>query len=341
MNAFLSMILFFSLILIFGCSMNSDITANNANISTISISSSPSDSENQANDKSILFSALPVGSSCIITQDSHDTWASWSPDDSLLAFISPISGLDNLYLIKINDLKLLETKEKNIYVAEYLTTQQTRSKYYIQKTFSSSYIIDGPEWSPNGKNILLRTYDCSSTKLGCKDFKLLIYDLDSGYSKTVFKSDVNIKLYCWLDNNIILLTTENDNKKIYRLDLTSAEKELVFQHKEEIEAFTLDNGALIIGTKNLIGNFNLGTKALEWYKLPFGFNGTRVNRYLRKIILTAPGKGGPAAGWYDLDSKATKLFLDSYDYEPSISNTKRYVAFISEGVGGIVVKRLQ
>src|SRR5215212_2609144 len=82
-----------------------------------------SDTSNyQTDNRSIPFSSLPVGSLCIITQDSHhDTWVSWSPDDSQLAFISPRSGQghDNLYVIRLNELKLLENKDENIYFAEY------------------------------------------------------------------------------------------------------------------------------------------------------------------------------------------------------------------------------
>lgn len=314
----------------------------------------PSDASNFQTNRSIPFSALPVGSLCIITQASHhDTWVSWSPDDTQLAFISPTSGgHDNLYVIRINELKLLKNKDNNlyfaednnIYVAEYLCTgrkiSKSISKSYITQKTHTKYTIDGPQWSPSGRYILVRSYDCS-TRRGCKDFKLLTYDLNSGATKTVLRADANMNIYCWLDDNAILIIAKNDNGRIYKLNLTSGKKELVFEHKKEIEGFTLDNGDLIIGTEDLIGIFNLKSRTTEWHKLPEEFGGTRINRYSRKIILTASGYGGPAAGWYDLDSKTTELFLDSYDYEPSLSNTKRYVAFISEGVGGIVVKRLQ
>jgi dipeptidyl aminopeptidase/acylaminoacyl peptidase len=341
------------LVFMAGCSRHSASNANNANTAAASPDGNATSSDGQAGEgksfdiapgaKSIAFADLPVGSSCLITQDSHDSWVAWSPDDSQLAFISAISGRDNLYLMKIADMKLLESREPGLYVAEYLTRPQGRSDYYIQKTSSNDYGIEGPEWSPDGKNILLHTYQCPadpSDDSDCKDYQLFVYNLANSSSKTVFKSDSALTLHCWLNNNVILFAVEGDDQKIYQLDLNTSKRDVLFDSEKKIEGFAVDKGDLLIATEDAIGTMNLATKAVKWDQLPAQFNGTQIGRSGRKFILTA-GEDDPAAGWYDLDTQATDLFMNSYDYEPTISNSKKDVAFISEGLNGIVIKRLQ
>lgn len=343
----LLLFIFAGLMILSGCSRHSANNTDNANGNATSSEAGQGDAA-KAFDiapgaKSISFADLPVGSSCLITQDSHDSWASWSPDDSQLAFISAISGIDNLYLLKIADMKLLESQEPNLYVAEYLTRPQARNESYVQKTFSTDYTIEGPEWSPDGKSILLHTYQCPadpSDDSDCKDYQLLVYNLADGSSKTVFKSDSALTLHCWLNNNAILLATENDDQKIYQLDLNTSKKDLLFDSQKTIEGFTVDKGDLLIATEDAIGTFNLAAKAIKWDQLPTEFKGTKIGRSGRKFILTAGGDD-PAAGWYDLDTQITETFMNTYDYEPTISNSRKYVAFISEGLNGIIIKRLQ
>jgi len=53
------------------------------------------------------------------------------------------------------------------------------------------------------------------------------------------------------------------------------------------------------------------------------------------------GPGGPAAGFVDLETQEEGRYFNSYDYEPTVSDNGEFVALISEGAGGILIKQLK
>src|SRR6476659_3558361 len=81
---------------------------------------------------------------------AHDKWASWSPDGSQIAFISDMSGEEELYVIAQDGSK----------PAEQLTHGGTAMRY-------------GPEWAPDGKRIAFSDKDGKVYILTLADKKLV------------------------------------------------------------------------------------------------------------------------------------------------------------------------
>jgi len=81
---------------------------------------------------------------------AHDKWASWSPDGSQIAFISDMSGEEELYVIA-----------------------QDGSKPAEQLTHGGNAMRYGPEWAPDGKRIAFSDKDGKVYILTLADKKLV------------------------------------------------------------------------------------------------------------------------------------------------------------------------
>ena len=81
---------------------------------------------------------------------AHDKWASWSPDGSQIAFISDMSGEEELYVIA-----------------------QDGSKPAEQLTHGGNAMRYGPEWAPDGKRIAFSDKDGKVYILTLADRKLV------------------------------------------------------------------------------------------------------------------------------------------------------------------------
>jgi tricorn protease len=136
-----------------------------------------------------IFSApIEKGPTRNLTHSSgaHDKWPSWSPDGSQIAFVSDMSGEEELYLIQQDGLK----------PAERLTTGGNAMRY-------------APEWAPDGKRIAFSD----------KDGKLYVLTLAD--KRVVEIADSNrgqIRDYVWSPRSNFLafsMPSENQFSSVY------------------------------------------------------------------------------------------------------------------------------
>src|SRR6185436_4923708 len=81
---------------------------------------------------------------------AHDKWANWSPDGSQIAFVSDMSGEDELYVIA-----------------------QDGSKPAEQLTHNGNAMRYAPEWAPDGKRIAFSDKDGKLYVLTLADRKIV------------------------------------------------------------------------------------------------------------------------------------------------------------------------
>ncbi|HEV2836013.1 MAG TPA: hypothetical protein VGW58_11880, partial [Pyrinomonadaceae bacterium] len=112
---------------------------------------------------------------------AHDKWANWSPDGSQIAFISDMSGEEELYVIAQDGAK----------PAEQLTRGGTAMRY-------------APEWAPDGKRIAFSD----------KDGKLYVLTLaDKKVTEIADSTRGQIRDYVWSPRgNFLAFTMANTNQ---------------------------------------------------------------------------------------------------------------------------------
>lgn len=267
-----------------------------------------------------------------LTSDSHDSWVDWSNDDESIFFISPKSGNNNLYQIQLNKIELTEVRP-NIFAASYLIDSLSAPPI-TRLTFEDEIIVESPISIPETDQLAFISYKCDPYP--CEEFSIKILDLIKSKVKTVLEESSSIFFYDFINENKLIYVTEASDSTIMELDLSTGVKTSFVSINSSISGLNIVDDKILIGAENGIHSLDIETKESEiiYSGQLFGSKISKVDNYLIGIL------PGPASGMVNLETKEATKFIDSYDYQPSVSNNKKYVAVISEGAMGILIKKL-
>jgi hypothetical protein len=267
-----------------------------------------------------------------LTRDSHDSWVDWANDDESIFFISPESGNNNLYQIQLNEIELTEVRP-NIFAASYIIDSLSSSPI-TQLTFEDEIIVESPLSIPETNSVAFITYKCDPYP--CEEFGIKTLDLNTNEVEMVLEETSSIFFYDFIDDDKLIYVTEESDSTIMELNLSTGVKASFASIGTSISGLNIVDGKILIGSES--GVFSLDTETKESEIIYFGqLFGSKISKVGNYLIGILPG---PASGMVNLESKETTKFIDSYDYQPSVSNNNKFVAIISEGAMGILIKAL-
>jgi|TARA_B110000037_G_C17006562_1_gene459499 Tol biopolymer transport system component len=269
---------------------------------------------------------------CQITRVSHDSWVDWSINDDYIVYISPQSGNNNLYRIKIADLELTKV-QSGFYAASYLLDSLAKNPTE-QITFETERTVECPVIVPNSNKVAYRSYFCNES-YECLDFDLRIYDFKTKESKTIFKEEMY--LFDFIDSERLLFVPHNNDSIIKELNIKTGKTSTFKTFDFKVTALQIHSGKLLINSSNGIYSIDLIKKDLE-KKYSGKIFATRLTIVDQKLVATLPG---PASGIIDLNTNTETKLFNAYDYEPTLSNDNKFVAVISERALGILIKRIK
>lgn len=275
---------------------------------------------------------LNVNDVCQITQASHDSWIDWTTNDDYIVYISPESGKNNLYRIKVDDLPLTELKS-GFYGASYLL--DTLAKHPTEQlTFETKRIVESPVVLPNSNKVAFKTYFCNDS-YECLDFDLRVYDFDTKKTTIIYKDKVY--LYNFINSENLLFVSHDNDSSIKELNLKTGVTSDFMSFDFSVTALQVHGDEVLINSSYGIYSIDLQKKELvNIYKGKIF--GTRLAIVDQNLIATLPG---PASGFINLKTNEETKYFNTYDYEPSVSNSNIFVAVISEGASGILIKRIK
>lgn len=269
-----------------------------------------------------------------ITSDSHDSWVDWSNNDKSIFFISPKTGNNNIYRIHLNEITFVELKP-GFFAAKYLI-DSTATAPIKQITFETERIVESPVSIPNINQVAFITYLCESYECGNFDVKIL--DLNENEAQTILLEEESpIYFYDFIDENRLLYVSENSDSTLMEVNISTGQKTSFKSLGFPISALNVDSENILVGSPEGIYSVDIESKEL---KLVYDGKllGSRISKAAQNLIGTLPG---PAAGMVNIETNEQTKFVDSYDYQPSLSNNKKFVAIISEGAGGILIKKIE
>lgn len=292
---------------------------------------------------------MPVGASIILTSDSHDTWAAWSPDGTTLAFISSQTDPAGLVLLNVPALAVTKAPQAGLYVASYLVDRSAPRPY---RTFppEEGRTVDGPLWLPDGAALLVRTYACvdyaqispqdmmSEGFAPCKDFRLDTVRVVDGTTRRGVS--VEAKRYTLAPNGTLRMVAEHRPTVVDALDASGGSPREVYRAVEPIVALTYSDSLLVIAQESKVVALDERTGQTRDVA-DLRTTGSTLQMDGPVLYLTLSAQGSPAASTFHTGTRQSRPLLGPYDYDPVLSPDRRWVAFLSEAAGGIVLQRLR
>ncbi len=269
---------------------------------------------------------------CLITRSYHDSWIDWSNDDKYIVYISPAAGNNNLYRIPLDSIHLVET-QNNFFVANYLL-DPTIDIPMQQITFERDRYIDSPIFLPETNAVAYQTHFKYSPN-GFFDYDIRVYDFKIEKTKIIYKGE--LLFFDFIDSDTMLFVNKIDKNTLQKLTISTGEITSFVTLAHTIEGLQFDSDHLLIKSSNGIYTLDLKT---QQFKLIYDRKifATRMLLNDNQLFATFPG---PASGMVDIKSKNYITFFNATDYEPSLSNNKKFVAAISERSLGILIKRVE
>ena len=299
---------------------------------------------NPAGDKFVFFTtkdARPTLSILDLTSDEIENEirfdslgqifnASWSPDGNSIVFSALSGGFSNLFLYNLNSKKLTE-----------LT--------------NDAYAEMQPEWSPDGKEIVLVT-DRFTTKLDSLDigdYQIALFNPQTKEFKQLnnFKNAKNINPQWSKDgNSIYFLSDQNGITNIYKLNLQNNDVEQLTNLYTGVSGITSLSPALSVENNRIIysayeyGKYNIYSldstqnkteiETADLQKLyPGSLPPEERNDSMLVANLNNPSMNLPAKDNFDLSNYDASLSLTGV-MQPSVGvGIDRYGANVGGGVG--------
>jgi len=276
--------------------------------------------------------SLSNGAIVQLTRSYHDSWIDWANDDESIFFISDESGNNNLYQMYLDEIELTEVKPE-IFAASYLIDSLSNSPI-TQLTFEDEIIVESPLSIPETNSVAFITYKCDPYP--CEEFSIKTLDLTSNEIKTVLDEQSSIYTYDFIDHETLIYNTEESDSTIMVFDLSTGVKSSFASIGTSIFGLNILDKKILIDSEDGVYSLDVETKE---YEIIYSGNlsGIKISRVENYLIGVLPG---PASGMVNLESNEATKFVDSYDFQPSVSNNNEYVAIISEGAMGILIIKL-
>lgn len=284
---------------------------------------------------------VPVGASALVTYDAHDTWTAWGPEDQSLAFISSVSGSPGLYVLHLDEVEVRETPISNLYLATYLTDENVAVP--IEQVISlPDKAVDGPSWPQTSSKILVRTYGCNEDYLAqgepCGDFRLSL--VDTGTKTLEHVLDIRVKHAVLGTDSFVYYVARDQPDDLVRRSIASEQTEVVLSVDTGINGLSLVGEQLLVITEDKVLNIDPDTlDATLIDSIPIV--ATKVTLKGNTLFYTMLQDRAPAVTSKDILTGETRVVLGSFDYEPVLSHDTKWLSFLSEGVGGIILHKLE
>jgi len=273
------------------------------------------------------YKKIKNGENLVITFDDNEGIIDWDDSGNRIVFTSSYNGSKNIYYLDLMNIKF-SSVTKDFYTANYISELIDKKKIYFPITAGIDTIFECPKWSSSGNRILsIGTYSETSE----------IFYTNRSTLKTIGTGIKDVATVCWKSNSEVYFVKKIEPENLYKVNLKTKKDSLILNASQNILGISKQKGVIYLACNGGVLEYKKETKKQKWYKM--NINGKTAWK-LDKLSFIVKNMNGEAQ-IIDLNNGTSEaLFIGDGDGEPALSENKKYVAFYSKFLNGIVIKKL-
>lgn len=274
------------------------------------------------------YKKIKNGENLVITYDDNEGIIDWDDSGNRIAFTSSYNGSKNIYYLDLMNIKF-SSVTKDFYTANYVSELIDKKKIYFPITSGIDTTFKCPKWSASG-NIILSIGIYSETSE--------IFHTNRSTLKTIGTGIKDVTAVCWKSNFEVYFVKKTEPENLYKVNIKTKTDSLILNAPQNILGISKQKGVIYLACNGGVLEYKKETKKQKWYKMNInGKTAWKLDR-LNFIVKNINGE----AQIIDLNNGTSEaLFIGDGDGDPAMSDDKKYVAFYSTFLNGIVIKKLK
>lgn len=274
------------------------------------------------------YKKIKNGENLVITYDDNEGIIDWDDSGNRIAFTSSYKGSKNIYYLDLMNINF-SSVTKDFYTANYVSELIDKKKIYFPITSGIDTTFECPKWSASG-NIILSIGIYSETSE--------IFHTNRSTLKTIGTGIKDVTTVCWKSNFEVYFVKKTEPENLYKVNIKTKTDSLILNAPQNILGISKQKGVIYLACNGGVLEYKKETKKQKWYKMNInGKTAWKLDR-LNFIVKNINGE----AQIIDLNNGTSEaLFIGDGDGDPAMSDDKKYVAFYSNFLNGIVIKKLK
>lgn len=274
------------------------------------------------------YKKIKNGENLVITYDDNEGIIDWDDSGNRIAFTSSYNGSKNIYYLDLMNINF-SSVTKDFYTANYVSELIDKKKIYFPITTGIDTTFECPKWSASG-NIIL--------SIGVYSDNREIFYTNRSTLRTVGTGIKNVVTVCWKSNSEVYFVKKTEPRSLYKANIKTKMDSLILNATQNILGISKQKGAIYLACNGGILEYKKETKRQKWYKM--NINGKTAWK-IDRLIFIVKNMNGEAQIINLNDGTSEALFIGDGDGEPALSENKKYVAFYSKFLNGIVLQKLK
>ena len=274
------------------------------------------------------YKKIKNGENLVITYDDNEGIIDWDDSGNRIAFTSSYNGSKNIYYLDLMNIKF-SSVTKDFYTANYVSELIDKKKIYFPITSGIDTTFECPKWSASGDIIL---------SIGIYSETSEIFHTNRSTLKTIGTGIKGVTAVCWKSNLEVYFVKKTEPENLYKVNIKTKTDSLILNAPQNILGISKQKGVIYLACNGGVLEYKKETKKQKWYKMDI--NGKTAWKLDRLCFIVKNING--EAQIIDLNNGTSNaLFIGDGDGEPALSENKKYVAFYSKFLNGIVLQKLK
>ena len=277
--------------------------------------------------RGLTYKEIKYGETLVLTYDNNHGVIDWDNAGRNIVFESGEENAKKIFYLNLYDLPI-NFSRNGFHSAKYVHELVDKYRVYVPLVGAVDTSFTSPKWNVTGNKIL---------SIGKSKDENEIFITSKNTRITKASGLKNIETAHWKNDSVLYLVFKDNMKQLVEFNRFDKKNKVLIETEHPITGISKQFNSLFLACNGGTYKYAFNNKTLTWYKLPI--NGKTVSQLGRLNFVGLNTNG--SAQVLDLNNAISYPFsVGEKDGPPAISKNKKFVAFYSGYVNGIVVKRI-